>query len=225
MIQNNDSLITPFFKNVAIQDMNASKEAGRPIFKDMTVCEVRIAGDRNFAPVVPAHSMWKRIDGEEVTYAERWAAQYQRFMENAVQVADGTPLSELPFLTEAKRQELRALKVYTAEALASLDGKNLNALGAHGRELKNKATAYLENASGSATVTKLAEKVAQLEALLAEQGGPAPVLDAAPAALAEPADEDERETLKARYAELTGARPRGNPSIETLRNMVAEAQG
>ena len=47
MIQNNESLVVPFFKNVAMLNPNASKKAGRPIYKDMEVCEVRIAGDRN----------------------------------------------------------------------------------------------------------------------------------------------------------------------------------
>src|SRR5690606_35928286 len=108
-----------------------SKAAGRPIFKDMEVVEVRFAGDRNYAPVFPAHSMWKRVDGEEITYARRWPDAYERFKAGQAQVAHGTPLSELPFLTEARRAELRALKVYTAEALASIDGKNLSNLGAH----------------------------------------------------------------------------------------------
>lgn len=214
MIQQSDSLITPFFRNEAIQDMTASKTQGRPIYRDMAVCEIRIAGDRNFAPVVPAHAMWKKIDGEEVTYAQRWPEQYRRFLENTAQIADGTPLAELPFLTEAKRQELRALKIYTAEALASLDGKPLLALGPNGRGMKAQAQAYLGNASGSAAVTKMADELTALREKVA----------AMESAAANP-DADEAEALKAKYAELTGGRPRGNPSIETLRRMVAEAEG
>ncbi len=34
----------------------------------------------------------------------------------------------------------------------------------------------------------------------------------------------EIEALKSQYKDLTGARPRGNPSVETLRSMVAEVQ-
>ena len=219
-MQNNDALTVPFFKNVAVPDEAASKEAGRPIYKDMEVVEVRIAGDRNFSPVFPAHAMWQRISGEEVTYAQRWPEAYARFAAGKEQIAMGTPLSELPFLTEAKRAELRALKVYTAEALASLDGKNLTSLGATGREMKNQAAAYLERAGGSAQSVALAAEVealrAELAALRSEQGGATggsePTTDT----------DDEKEAIKAQIAEITGQRPKGNPSTETLREMLAE---
>lgn len=217
-MQNNDALTVPFFKTVASEDANASKKAGRPIFKDMEVVEVRIAGDRNFAPVFPAHAMWKRIDGEEITYAQRFKDAYALFTAGKEQVAAGTPLSELPFLTEAKRAELRALKIYTAEALASLDGKNLTALGGEGRDLKNQAMAYLEKSGGTASTVALTAEVEALKAQLAEMQSVDAAMDTIPAA-----DEDgEKEALKAMIAEATGSRPRGNPSIETLREMAAD---
>lgn len=213
-MQNNDALVVPFFKTVAIEDAIASKRSGRPIFKDQEVVEIRIAGDRNFAPTYPAKSMWKRIDGEERTYADRWPEAYARFKQGQEQVAHGTPLSELPFLTEARRQELRMLKVYTAEALASLDGKNLTNLGPHGREMKDSAAAYLERAKGFAQDIALKAEVEELKAKLAEMEA---------AKKPEP-DQDEREALKAQIAEKTGARPRGNPSVETLRDMLADLE-
>ena len=210
-MQNNDALVVPFFKSVAVEDEKASKKAGRPIFKDMEVVEIRIAGDRNFAPVFPAHSMWRRVDGDEITYADRWPDAYARFKEGQEQVAHGTPLSELPFLTEGKRQELRGLKVYTAEALASLDGKNLTNLGPKGREFKDQASAYLERAKGVATDTALRARIEELEAIVANGGGSTGA-----------EDQSERDILKAQIAEKTGAKPRGNPSVETLREMLAE---
>ena len=211
-MQNNDSLVVPFFFASAQEDPVASKRAGRPIFNDVEMVEVRIAGERNFSPTFPAQSMWQRVDGEEVTYAQRWPEEYARFKAGQEQVAAGTPLSELPFLTEAKRQELRGLKVYTAEALASLDGKNLTALGPQGREMKDQATAYLDRAKGFAADTALRDEVEALRARVAELdagSNPAP-------------DQNERESLKAQIADLTGSRPRGNPSVETLRDMLAE---
>ncbi|MBK4217040.1 hypothetical protein JJJ17_13990 [Paracoccus caeni] len=213
-MQNNESLVVPFFKTVAVENPIASKRQGRPIFKDVEMVEIRIAGDRNFAPTFPAKSMWKRVDGEELSYADRWPEAYGRFKQGQEQVAQGTPLSELPFLTEARRQELRMLKVYTAEALASLDGKNLTNLGPQGREMKDQATAYLERAGGLAMDIALREELADLRAKLAEmQAEKKP----------EP-DQDERESLKAQIAEKTGARPRGNPSVDTLRDMLADLE-
>ena len=220
-MQDNDSLVVPFFKNVAQHDEQASKKAGRPIYHDMEIVEVRIAGDRNFAPVFPAHAMWRRIDGDEITYAQRWPKQYARFQENQIQIADGTPLSELTFLTEAKRKELQGLKVYTAEALASLDGKNLAALGQGGRVMKNQAEAFLKSASGTAQTVALAAEVADLRAQLAAMRGEV-AAQAEPEQ--EPAEDDGKQALKEQYKELVGSYPRGNPSIETLQRMVDEAQ-
>jgi len=220
-MQDNDSLVVPFFKNVAMHDEQASKREGRPIYRDMEMVEVRIAGERNFAPVFPAHAMWRRVDGEEITYAQRWPKQYARFQENQIQIAEGTPLSELTFLTEAKRKELQGLKIYTAEALASLDGKNLAVLGQGGRVLKSQADAFLKESKGVSQTVSLAAEVedlkAQLAALKAAQAAPEP---ANPDAL--PAD-PAKDALREQYKELRGAYPRGNPSAETLQRMVDEA--
>ena len=195
----------PFFNTVAIEDKRASAEAGRPIFRDVEQVEVRIAGERNYIPVFRAHEMWTRIDGREITYAERWPEEYARFKSGQEQVAAGTPLSELPFLTEARRAELRAVRVYTAEALADLDGKNLSALGADGRMLKDQAATYLSRATGGADAAHMAARIAELEAQLAASQ-----------------PDDGREAMKAEIASITGSRPRGNPSVETLREMLSE---
>lgn len=215
MQQNNQSLVVPFFKSVPVENPAMSKAAGRPIFEDVDMVEVRIAGERNYTPTFPAHAMWRRVDGEEITYAQRFADEYARFAAGKEQVAVGTPLSELPFLTEARRAELRACKVYTAEALASIEGKNLAALGLTGREMKNQAQAYLESAGGSAKTVALAAEVNDLRAQLAAMRGEEVV------ALA-PATDDEKERLKSQIADMTGQRPRGNPSVDTLREMLSD---
>ena len=217
-MQNDASLIVPFFKSVAVPDVSASKEAGRPIFRDEEYCEIRIAGDRNYAPTFPAHSVWRTEDGEEITYAMRFKAEYERFAEGKEQIADGTPLSELPFLTEAKRAGLRASKVYTAEALASLDGKKLATLGADAREMKNMATAYLERATGAAGVTAMAAELEAMRAELAAMRGGAEPITAPPTT--DYAEAQAKEDLKAQIADLTGSRPRGNPSLSTLQEML-----
>lgn len=208
--------VVPFFKTEAKEDPVASKAQGRPIFKDMEVVEIRIPGERNYAPVFPAQAVWKTIDNVPITYADRFRDAYERFSAGKDQVADGTPLSELPFLTEAKRAELRSLKVYTAEALVGLEGRHLKALGAQGRDIKTQAEAYLASARG------VGEMVAELEVLKAE------IAALKGEAVEPPADEqptdadDEKESLKAMIADATGSRPRGNPSLETLREMVSD---
>ncbi len=101
-----------------------------------------------------AFSHWE-IDpqtGEQakVTYAERFQRQYQQFKAHATQTKSGTPLAYAPFLTEARRAELRAQNIYTVEALAAIDGQELKNLGPGGRELKNAAMEYIEEAKARA---------------------------------------------------------------------------
>ena len=208
-------LVIPLFKIHTTENKAKSKEAGRPIFDDMEVVEVRFAGDRNKISVFPAHAVCGQVQDDDgdyrsMTYAERWPEQYKRFKAKQTQVAEGTPVDELPFLTQAKRSELKALSIYTAEALASLDGQPLKNLGQGGRELKNQAQAYLDRASGTADVTKMASKISDLEQLVRElQAAKAPV----EASQFESWADDK---LKDWIEEKISERPRGNPSHATL---------
>lgn len=222
------------FRADKVKNEAKTKLAGRPIFDDIELVEIRSAGDRNTVKVFPAHAQHRwttNEDGEQEieTYAMRWNAQYLRFKENRQQIQDGTPLSELPFLTEAKRAELKALNIHTAETLAALDGLSLKTLGMGGRELKNQAEAYIGNASGSAKVTQMATQIAELQAQIAALTSAAPpVAEPEPEADSEPADADDfedssDEELKVYIASQTGQRPRGTPSHETLVRMAREA--
>lgn len=230
-----DARLVPIFKTIAQPNDAKTAKAGRPIFDDMEVCEIRFPGDRNRISVFPAHAFSQnqaRPDGttEPVTYAQRFPDQYKRFKQNKQQVQEGTPLEELPFLTQAKRSELKALSIHTAEVLADLDGEPLKTLGMGGRELKNQAIAYIQNASGSADVTAMAAEIEELKARLAaaEQ---APRPKAAPKPKDEPEDIDGagfedmsdaqlKEFIKAK----TGSAPRGNPSHDTLVSSAKELE-
>jgi len=181
------------------------------------VVEVRFAGDRNKISVFPATAICGEVQDEngdtrKISYAERWSAQYQRFKAKAQQIAEGTPIDELPFLTQAKRAELKALSIYTAEALAALDGQPLKNLGQGGRDLKNQAQAYLDNATGSANVTKMAAELEELRRTVAELRAEkiTPNFDDSQFA---PWTSDQ---IKDWIEEKIGERPKGNPSHATL---------
>ncbi len=157
------------FYNDAVIDEAATKEAGRPIYKDVEKAEIKIAGDKSTVLVVPAKDQSSVRDPEtnqRLTYAQLHYKQYEAFKRQEEFFGSGTPLSELPFLTEGKRRELKAANVHTAEALAGLDGSNLNRLGMGARELKNKAQNFLDVASGSADFDKLSAENKALKARL-----------------------------------------------------------
>lgn len=193
------------------------------IFKNlngMEVCEIRAPGDRDAVKVFPAHSFHRAHmvggDSREQTYAERWNDQYRQFKEGLMQMQNGTDLRAAPFITETKARELRALGFHSLEQLAAADGRPLKVIGPGGRDLKDKAAEFLA-AQETSEIDVLRKRIADLET---ERVATPVVVENAP----EGDDESsEKANLKAKIAELTGAKPRGNPSVETLREMLADA--
>lgn len=228
--------VTVRFRKDSIHDMTASHKEGRPIFKDIEVCDIFFPGDRQRMLTELAHAAEPnatREAGETVTYAQKYNKQYQSFKNMEDQTQSGTPLSELPFLTEGKRRELKALHIHTAEQLAALDGKPLKQLGMGGRDLKSQAKAYLDKASGSAELTALASENEDLRRRLAALEAQASGKHQAPVDI-DAEDEVENDLdgkdlddctdaeLKAYIKEQTGEPVRGNPSRETLIERATE---
>jgi hypothetical protein len=220
---NAKNLVVPMFKVHTTIDKKATAENGRPMYKDMEVVEIRMAANRQTVGVFPAHEVWKWVDGpngrEPQTYAMRFEDQYKRFKSNSAQAMSGTPIEELPFLTQAKRYELKALNVYTAEALAALDGKPLANIGMGGRELKDQAQAYLDKAAGNADVLKLASENAELKRRLEALENARPLGDetgGAPAVTNSPFASWEADDIKAWIKDANGSLPRGNHNQATL---------
>lgn len=188
MSETNASTTVATFKILSVHNEEKSQKEGRPVFDDQEICEIRFSANKQTVGVFPAHEQYEwgvdpvTGDRTRITYAQKFNEQYKRFKAGAVQAASGTPVEELPFLTQGKRLELKALNIYTAEALAALDGNNLKMLGMGGRDLKNQAQLYLDSAAKSHDVMSvvaenedLKRRIAALEALasstkLPEQG-------------------------------------------------------
>jgi len=177
MSETNSSLTYATFKLLSVLNEPESRKANRPVYDDHEVCEVRFSGNKQTVGVFPAHEQTEWVEDPitqertRITYAQKYNEQYKRFKSGEAQAASGTPLEELTFLTQGKRLELKALNIYTAEALSDLDGNNLKMLGVGGRELKTKAQAYLDNASNGVDVTKLSAENEALKKRLAELEG------------------------------------------------------
>ena len=226
-----DKGVVAVFRNDIVKNPGKSIEAGRPIFDDIEVVELRFPGSKNIS-VFPAmeFSHWDddEINGGQraFTYAERFTRQYQQFKAHNQQTKSGTPLDYLPFLTEAKRAELRALNIYTAEALTIIDGPELKNLGPGGRELKNQAIAFLETSSDGARLTKME---AELETMRARnqmleddlKASTSALRDKPPAAVNE-FDGMSDDQLRAHIKSLSGVEPKGNLPRKTLIRMAQE---
>lgn len=223
-----------FFNDTA-PNLARSREEGRPIFDDVEMVKIQIVGDPKNTLIAPASYASKRNPetGEPWPYSEQYPEHYRYFKDNADQQrAAGTPLTEVPWLTAAQRAELKALKIYTVDGLAMLDGTMLQRIGMGGRELKNKAQAWLDAAAGHAAESRMGEELAardrEIEALkeqmkLFMSGKP-------PEPAAEPEQSSDEgvwstyddEAIKVFISERAGRKPAGNPKRETLIAMANE---
>lgn len=226
------------FFSQAVEDPQASAKEGRPIFRDAEFVRIKHVGDKNRVNIHPADDPAHRHPETNrwVSYAEKYPQHYEAFKKGRAFIGEGTPLSEVPWLTEAKRAELRAANILTLESLANLEGTPLvKALGMGGRALKEQAQAWLDQAKGSSDVTRLAAENAdlrqqmeflkkQMDEITAET--PATRTPAKPKGIdpeARAAFEGmDAGTLKAFIRDRTGETPRGNPAHETLVQMAAE---
>jgi len=221
------------FYTDAIENKRKSIDAGRPIFEDVEMVRVKIAGDPKNTFVSPANAECgrDRETGDIITYKDRFPEHYRFFADHKGAAVIGTPLAEVSWLTASKVQELKALNIMTVEALAQLDGSNLQRLGMGGRELKNQATAWLDKAEGSKAQAHFAaelsardEIIAQLQRDMAalQAGQPVAPVDEPEAEADEGMGEDspfwawDDEDIKNWLKDNSGSRPAGNPKHATL---------
>lgn len=152
-----DAMTVVTFKNVPVFSDSKSTKAGRPIYDDQEICEIKFAANKQTIGAFPAHEQCGWVDDPvtgmrtQQTYAMKYADQYRAFKDGEGQAQSGTPLEQAPFLSGSKRLELKALNIWTIESLAALDGAPLKRLGMQGRELQQQAAAFLEKAPGAAT--------------------------------------------------------------------------
>lgn len=231
-----DITVTPVFKHITVEDVPASEREGHAVMKSLEVVEVRFAGSKLFSPVFPVNAQWQRKGHQIVTYAERWADQYAAFVTGTDQKAAGTPLEMLkPYgISDAQLSLCRALRIYSIEAMHSLEGPALKSLQMNAGPMKDMAARYMADRHvGGAASDRIAALEAQIEALKAAQ---VPKQDSTAAEIAaalvaaggvaevvsKPLDDMTDAELKALIKEKSGQAPRGTPSREWLLSAVKE---
>lgn len=216
--------MTPLFRYEQVMNEHESLEKGREVYDLKEVVEFRLAGTNQYKPVFPVDATYRTINGRPITFAERWSAEYQAFLDGDTQNAAGTPLEELRAYgaTPAQLSVCRALNIYSIEALDQLTGPGLKRLSAHGNALKEMVSKW-KAAHSSDEMAKLRERIAQLEGSANPE--PEPVEPVVP----EPVDETVYDTLsdddiKSMISDIAGSKPRGNPNRSTLISMLRELQ-
>lgn len=176
------------FEETTARNEAASAEAGRPIFDKVLLATVLVPGSRQEA----VHEIERSfVDGSvrrrEAT-AQRFEKQLAAFRAlHASRDLTGTPVEQWPSLDVRQVAELKALGVFTVEALAALSDAGMQKLGPGGRALQSRAATYLAAAADTAhaghlavelerrdqEIARLTRQVADLAALLEQRTSPA----------------------------------------------------
>lgn len=142
----------------ALKDEPASVTAGRPIFADTEMIEIRVRGDRNNVVNRPVREDDKR----------RFRAAYDDFKAGREKSSVGTPLAEWPIMSVSMTEEMKYLGFYTVEQLADA-GEAALAKVPGLLTMKNRAKAFLEFAKGAAPLEQLQTDVDQMKSQLEVQ--------------------------------------------------------
>lgn len=152
----------PRFHIEPVQDEAATAAAGRPIFRDEERVEIIMPGNPLNRPV--------RVVTDE--HRQRWPQQYAAFKAGTTMAADGTPIEQWSVLTPAMVRTLKYLEIHTVEQCAGLNDLAIQRVGIGGRQIRDAAVAYLDDAASQKMLTEKIRAVeikdAQIEALTAQ---------------------------------------------------------
>jgi hypothetical protein len=145
-----------------VLDGKKTQEAGYDIYKDVEFVKIAVPGDRNSLYFQPA----------EKSHKARFPKAYAAFKERASQPNEGMPIEQWAAINRSLAINLKTLHIHTVEALAAVHDGHVDRIGSNGRQLREKAIAWLADAKEGAATQKLAtEKQAlqdQIQALQAQ---------------------------------------------------------
>lgn len=151
-----DSRLFVEFTLRAVPDEIASREMGRPISRSVDYIRIRQPGERDEI-MRPAH------DGDRKRFARHWEA-YQAGRQES---PDGTPLAILFPNNPEIVENLKYLKIFTAEQLAGLNDTQVQNVGMGARAWQQKAAEFLMLADNGKGLEALHAKVEQMSKQMA----------------------------------------------------------
>lgn len=150
MNPNEQRRLPAVFYYEAVENKHKSALEGRPIFDEILYINIIRPGDKT----TDIHR--KATDKDKQNYAR----ELDLFLRKGEQAISGTPIEQLTFLNRAQIAELKAMNVFSVEALSSLDDRSAF-MG--WRDLRNKANAFLAMAKDQAVMTQWKEREEALE--------------------------------------------------------------
>ena len=141
--------VTPLFFVEPVKNDATSKEAGRPIFDEVEIVRLLVAGD-------PYNQVTHPADSEYIQ--NRFPEEYRRWKEKKQERhISGTPLRQWPLLSPANVAEFEALNIFNVEGLSNIPETSIGKIMGM-REWRAKAQAWLAAAKDSAVITQMASE-------------------------------------------------------------------
>jgi len=140
-----------------IKDGAKSAAEGRDIYKDVEFVKICAPGDRNSHVFQPADESHRR----------RFPKAYQAFKDRAHNPIEGTLIEAWAPISRSVALNLKTLHIHTVEALAEVHDGHIDRIGSNGRELRERAKAWLADAKGGAATQQLAAEKKALQDQLA----------------------------------------------------------
>jgi hypothetical protein len=151
-----------------VEDVAKSKELGRRYFKDRVVCRFLKQGgdivltvwqDGKLVPSFEqAHFKPRSMDRMDIENAQTMKSVFEEFMKAGEQKDEGFPIREWSAVTRAEAENLIGVGISTLEKLAEADDEVLRTFTG-GRELKQKAQGWLDDAKDKGIMASKYEKL------------------------------------------------------------------
>lgn len=154
----------------AIEDRNATIEAGHFVARDVAYALITQPGSRDTVELV-VEDWFSSLaaDADNGRFPRDWLdafkKQFAAWRDDRELPVDGTPIQNWPILSPAQVRTLQDLRVRSVEDLAAANAELIGRLGMGGLSLVQKAKDWLKNASSSG---KIVEELASLKAANAE---------------------------------------------------------
>jgi hypothetical protein len=158
------------FVKRAVEDRNASLEAGHMVHRDQDYVILTPQGSRDSVekPVADwlANCVTQvREERMPAEWAEKFHASYDHWKRGEELPVDGTALANWPAITPGELQSCKNIHILTVEDLSVANDEAIRRLGMGGLELKKRAKTYLEAAAGPGKIVAANEALkAQLKA-------------------------------------------------------------
>ena len=163
---NADSRLQVRFYKRPVQQEQETIDAGRPIYKEFDFVHICVAGDTLTEIDTYALASHKQ------RFPIQWANYMNRQGANDQEVV-GTPVAEWPLVSKSQAEELRAMKFFTVESIASASDQQLQRMGmAAGMSpyaFRDKAKAFLNLATTAAETDKREHEINALKEELAKK--------------------------------------------------------